>query len=77
MAEVEYFGVPGTCFDIDGDWWHEPGSVTFDPVFDRWLFTGEGPMPTGTVARKCCGVVGVDDVVLPAAGLAPTDRNHR
>lgn len=28
MAEekVEYFGIPGVCFNIDGDWWHEPGS---------------------------------------------------
>lgn len=21
-----YFGRPGQCFSIDGDWWHEPGS---------------------------------------------------
>lgn len=20
-----YFGVPGHCFDADGEWWHEPG----------------------------------------------------
>lgn len=21
-----YFGVPGHCYSIDGDWWHEPGA---------------------------------------------------
>ena len=51
MAEERYFGAPGVCYDIDGNWWHEPGSVT-----------GEGPLPKPS-PRKCCGIVGVDDVV--------------
>jgi hypothetical protein len=20
------YGIPGICYDIDGNWWHEPGS---------------------------------------------------
>lgn len=27
-AEPREFGIPGHCFDIDGDWWHDPGSCT-------------------------------------------------
>lgn len=26
MLQPQYFGAPGHCFDINGDWWHKPGS---------------------------------------------------
>lgn len=52
-----HFGIPGVCYSIDGDWWHEPGSVTFDPAFEEWLRTGDGPMPASTTPVACCGVI--------------------
>lgn len=54
-SELTYFGIPGVCFDVDGDWWHEPGSVKVDPAFDRWLHVG-GPMPAPN-PRPCCGTL--------------------
>ncbi len=33
-------GAPGHCFDIDGDWWHEPGSCRHcSPTLD-WVICG-------------------------------------
>jgi hypothetical protein len=28
-AEVRYYGSPGHCYDIDGGWWHDPGTCTW------------------------------------------------
>lgn len=30
-AEPRYFGQPGHCYSIDGDWWHEPGKCPAKP----------------------------------------------
>lgn len=29
MSEPRVKGMTGVCFDIDGEWWHEPGSCEF------------------------------------------------
>ncbi len=38
---TRYFGRPGHCFDIDGGWWHEPGTC---------------PGAVMNCDGKCCGV---------------------
>ena len=36
-----YFGAPGHCFNIDGEWWHDPGTC---------------PGAILNCNGKCCGI---------------------
>jgi len=43
-----YSGTPGTCFDIDGEWWHEPGSCPHCRIAGA------------SVACEVCGITAMD-----------------
>lgn len=40
--EPQYFGQPGHCFNIDGEWWHDPGTCKGAP---------------DNCDAKCCGIL--------------------
>ena len=53
-TETEYYGIPGHCFDIDGDRWHEPGECKGAAVNCDGECCGYRATETGTdrIAQK-------------------------